>query len=384
MPDYAELEFSLFPHDPDSYSIDLRYNDPQDQASHTPVRGVVRLDLAGLRALRLDPAAYGKALSDSLFADPTVRSYYDQARAATQSQNKTLRLRLFLDPSLPALYDVRWETFRDPGDGTWLLTSENLLFTRFLSSNSWEQVQLRPKSDLKALLLVANPQDLADGKYQVDGQTLAPIDVPGEIERAKQNLTPIPADILASDPAKPGQASLSRLADAFRQSYDILYVVCHGALLNKEPAGAYLWLEGDDGKTSLTPASALVDRLRDLPSSARPRLVVLASCQSAGQAGVMRTSDAQGALAALGTAARPGGHPCRFGDAGRYQYGHRGELHAGLFPRAGARWSGRPRCRSRPQRRARASGRLDPGPVPAPARRQDLVRARLWRGPCGF
>lgn len=111
MPDYAELEFSLFPRDPYSYSIDLRYNDPQDQASHTPVRGVVRLDLAGLRALRLDPAAYGKALSDSLFADPTVRSYYDQARAATQSQNKTLRLRLFLDPSLPALYEVRWETF---------------------------------------------------------------------------------------------------------------------------------------------------------------------------------------------------------------------------------------------------------------------------------
>ena len=72
-------------------------------------------------------------------------------------------------------------------------------------------------------------------------------------------------------------------------AHDILYLVCHGTLSNDEP---YLWLEDEDGKAAITPGQDLVTRLHALDQ--RPRLVVLASCQSAG-------SPTQGdALTALG------------------------------------------------------------------------------------
>jgi hypothetical protein len=103
-----------------------------------------------------------------------------------------------------------------------------------------------------------------------------------------------------SDPKKPGQASLNRLASRLREGYDILYLVCHGAILSKDPAGPYLWLEEDDGTAAVVPGIALIDRIKDLSTELRPRLIVLASCQSAGQGGTARTSDVQGALAALG------------------------------------------------------------------------------------
>ena len=57
---------------------------------------------------------------------------------------------------------LRWETLRDPADGTPLFTGENLLFSRYLSSLDWRAVRLRPASDLRALVVIANPSDLDD------------------------------------------------------------------------------------------------------------------------------------------------------------------------------------------------------------------------------
>ncbi|HLE51573.1 MAG TPA: CHAT domain-containing protein [Anaerolineales bacterium] len=300
MADYTELEIGLFLREGDDYTVELRFNDPHDQASHSPVRGVTQFNFAELRAKRLNPEVYGKGLSDSLFADANIRSYYDQVSAVAQTVNRPLRLRLNIDVDAPGLHDLRWETLRDPRTGYWLLTNENLLFSRFLTSTNWDRVQLRPKGDLRALVVIANPQDLAQGKYQVDNQTLAPVDVKGELERAQQGLGTILQDSLISDPSKPGQASLNNLTSRLREGYDILYLVCHGALLTKDPAGPYLWLEEDDGTAAVIPGIALVERIKDLSTELRPRLVVLASCQSAGQGGLARASDAQGALAALG------------------------------------------------------------------------------------
>ena len=71
-----------------------------------------------LRALPLDPAAYGQLLGQSLFADPAVQTAFAQARSTAQTQEVPLRLRLFIGPSAPELHSLRWETLRDPQDGS--------------------------------------------------------------------------------------------------------------------------------------------------------------------------------------------------------------------------------------------------------------------------
>jgi SIR2-like domain/CHAT domain len=170
-------------------------------------------------------------------------------------------------------------------------------------------VRLRAKGELTALVVVANPSNLADANnpYQVCGRRLAPIDVSGEKGRAETGLRGKNADkpvinseTLVSDPNGPVRVTLDGLCDRLRQGYDVLYLVCHGALITRDgktQPEPYLCLEDDAGTASLVAGSDLVDRIRDLPS--RPRLIVLASCQSSGTAGNPQSDDG-GALAALG------------------------------------------------------------------------------------
>ena len=117
--------------------------------------------------------------------------------------------------------------------------------------------------------------------------------------------------MVASDPLHAGNATFDVLKDRLGQGFDILYLVCHGALLVEDEKTKiqqpFLVLEKPDGSYDRRDAGELVACVRDLPASLRPRLVVLASCQSGGQGKVPgaapteeeRSYD-QGALAALG------------------------------------------------------------------------------------
>ena len=58
MADYTELEIGLFLREGDDYTVELRFNDPPDQASHSPVRGVTQFNFAELRANRFIPEIY--------------------------------------------------------------------------------------------------------------------------------------------------------------------------------------------------------------------------------------------------------------------------------------------------------------------------------------
>ena len=113
--------------------------------------------------------------------DPNVQSAFDQARSSSQSLNLPLRLRLLIGPSAPELHSLRWETLRDTQDDSPLFTGENLVFSRYLSSLDWRPIRLRPKGDLQALVVIANPSNLSDFN-------LAPIDIDGELQRAQQGL----------------------------------------------------------------------------------------------------------------------------------------------------------------------------------------------------
>jgi len=271
---YADLEIGLQRREVNTYGVDFRFSQPDSETDVRLGHGDAQLDLNSLQKLSPGSPEYGQALTSSLFADPDVLSAFLQALASAQTSGAALRLRLLIGPSAPELHGLPWETLLHPQTGAPLCTDENILFSRYLSSLDWRAVRLRPKGDLSALIVVANPSNLSEF------QNLAAIDVDGETNRARQSLGSITAMTLpapASDGKTETRATLQNLINRLRdETPDILYLVCHGALSRDEPL---IWLEDEDGKAAVTPGAELVTRLREL--SQRPLLVVLASCQSA-------------------------------------------------------------------------------------------------------
>jgi hypothetical protein len=288
---YAELEIGLHRRDADAYAVELRFTQPDSDDDKRLDAGAAHFNMASLDKLAAgDPAAYGQALSDSLFADAAVQSAFAQARASAASLDAPLRLRLFVGPSAPELHNLRWETLRDPQNGEPLLMGEQLLFSRYLTSGDWRRVRLRPKGALRALVAIANPTDLA--KYQ-----LAPLDVQGELQRATAGLGTIASTALFS-----GSANLNNIVAHLREGYDILYLVAHGTLAKGE---SWLWLEDEHGAIARVSGADLVSQIKDLQQ--RPQLVALISCQSAGS-GTNSRGDG-GALAGLGPLLAEAGIP---------------------------------------------------------------------------
>jgi hypothetical protein len=287
---WADLEIGLDRRDADGYAATFRFVRP-DSATDDRVEAAVRIEFDRLRAALLDAPTYGRSLSESLFESPAAREAFGQARAAAQAIGEPLRLRLFIGAGAPELHALRWELLSDPRDGTPLLTSEELFFSRYLSSSDWRPVRRRPRASLRALVAVAAPSDVADFG-------LAPFDAAGQLAEVAAALGDIPATALAS----PGQATAQNLFEHLRLGPDILYLVCHGTVRG-EP---WLWLEDEHGKAARLAGREFAARLKDLAQ--RPRLIVLASCRSAG--GDLAPAGAQpNALAALGPLLAEAGVP---------------------------------------------------------------------------
>lgn len=302
MTDYAELEISIHRWDATHYVVEMRLNDPLNDADIRLPRteaALVTFDTNELLNHHLDSEAYGTLLSDSLFASTDVNRTFSQVYSTTQSQRTPLRVRLLVGASAPELQNLRWETLRNPVDDSMLATNQLLLFSRYpvTSGLDWRPVQRRAQSALRALIVIANPTDLAD--YEPDGRPLAPIDVAGELERARTSLGTIRTTSLASG----GKATLNTILAAMRERYDIVYMVNHGALVRGEP---HIWLEDDTGASAVVSGFELITRLKELPSL--PTLMILASCQSAGRGSDQHSNDG-GVQAALGPRLAEAGIP---------------------------------------------------------------------------
>lgn len=321
MNDYADLEIGLHHHSGNQYRVELRLRLPDSDADRQPTGQQPLLaifDPVVLGALAADMTVYGKALTNSLFAVDTVRTFFAEARAAADSQNPSvpLRIRLYIGPSALRLHDLRWETLRDPQADTSLATDEKLLFSRYHTSDDRRPVITRPKSKLRVLVVIANPAGLG-------GWQLAPVDVTGELIRAQAGLDGISITTLChmDTPGCNGRPTLRNLIGYLRDGYDILYLVCHGKLFQGVPR---VWLEDDDGNADvISPDNdqlpngeerdGLVVQLKKLTKL--PRLIVLASCQSAGTGGEWVSVD-DGSLSALGPRLAEAGVPAVVGMQG--------------------------------------------------------------------
>lgn len=228
--DFFELEFGLR-READSYTVELRVSRPDSDAetrefSRLPAD---KIDIASLHQQKFDVDVHGRRLSAFLFADTKVKTAFAKARAVADASNATLRVRLFVGPGAPELHGLYWEALRDPDDDSPLFIGERILLSRYLSSADWRRVRRRPKAELHALVVIASPTDVeSDGP---GGRRLAALNVPAELARAKAGLEGIACAELASG----GAATLDGLVTHLRDGCDVLYLVCHGALIEGEP-----------------------------------------------------------------------------------------------------------------------------------------------------
>ena len=262
----------------EAYLAEFSLTDPTNHARIAPVRDVAPLDPAALRAFQLDAAGYGSALSTQLF-QPTLKQYFLQAEARAVATGRDLRVSVRVDPSAQELHSLRWELLRHPERGYSLATSETTLLSRFIISTDWRPVHLRAQTDLRALIAISAPpaEALARGG-------LAPVDFTGESQRIRKSLGDVDARVLGG-PDDP--FTLDRLLALLRDGIDILYIVSHGAFARSTGLPS-LFLQGEDGGLRATKGDELAVRISELKVG--PRLVVLASCQSAGDGGDVASS----------------------------------------------------------------------------------------------
>lgn len=336
MANYSELMITVSKLAESSYGIELRFSATRfDPVSHREEQidliehGEGNFDFKALdQALTEERLQdYGVLLYQSLVGAPALAKAYQEALTISKSNGLSTRLRLYIDRSAPELHNQCWEVIHLPGPepGTqeydewkdnpnFLTWDQNLLFSRYLYSSRYTPVEQRSKGELRALVVVANPKELdrpqgLKVRLTRDVVTnLSRVRADDEVRRAQEALSGIKVDVLASGQNGNENVSMEKLSSRLRKGCDILYLVCHGAMVAddlEKPDSLrrpYLLLEDDEGSAKLVHGMELVGAISNLQPGKRPRLVVLASCQSAGK-GVLddpyHSSDG-GVLAALG------------------------------------------------------------------------------------
>ncbi len=270
---WAELEIGIMPGTDGNYNVQLVFHDSDGGDFKTPVVQVA-LPHDNLKQFLLDIPAYGNALSQALFTELPIRDTFLQALTIASRLKVSLRLRFVLDASLPQVHALLWETLIDPRDtslpltqrGT-LATNQDMLFSRYVSGAHWQPVTIPPRSDLRALVVIANPTNIE----QYHG--LSPIDVQAEQCLAQDSLQGIAS---VTTLASGGQATVRTINHRLLDGYHILYLVAHGGVIKGR---TWLWLENEHSAVAVVEAAELVKVLADM-GRRRPLLVVLVSCQS--------------------------------------------------------------------------------------------------------
>jgi hypothetical protein len=256
-----------------------------------------KIDRTLLRQQALEPIAYRKTLSKTLFDDRDLERFFTDACAGAERLGCPLHLRLRLTSKVAWLHGLRWETLLDPRDDSLLAVNQRVLFSRFIDTPHYRLPRARrPRERLRAVVAIADPENIQ--QYPRWGP-LSRICVAGERERAETALAGLETEFLVD----PGQANLENLAFFAGDGCDILYLTCHGVLDGTEPL---LVLVNDKNEVAVTSGRDLLERVKRW--LVQPHIVVLASCQSAGREEEPRL-DEFGALAALGPRLAAAGVP---------------------------------------------------------------------------
>jgi CHAT domain/SIR2-like domain len=276
------------PVDTAELEVNVRFEHPAENVDRVlPRVPPVSIDLRQLRSLTADEEAYGNALTQMVLRSGDVLPFVQEILAVADSEELTLHLRLHINAP-PQFHAVRWECLRDPRSGDPLATRSHVFVSRYLTSPDWRPIPAVPKHDMHAVIVVAAPRDI--DTFAPNGRSLARVDVDDELARARTAL----ADFRRVTELAKGDATLAGLLVALETGVDVLYLVCHGALIEDVPL---LYLEKPDATTDRVDGRRLVERVSALPT--RPTVVMLCSCQSATGTDEQWSAD-EGDLSGLG------------------------------------------------------------------------------------
>jgi hypothetical protein len=277
---YDVLSISVRREGEKSYRVEVSYTDPTSQAEVAHEGGDAAIDMGELLKHQMAPAEYGRELARQLFSDARVKAHFIKVESVIEGKDRFLRIVLRIDPSARELQSLRWEWLCHPDTPHKALsTSEKVLFSRFMVSTDFRPVTLRDRGKLTALIAVSAPADLKD-------YDLGDVDFKTEVANVKSILEGVKTlKVLGgsmADKAPPGgYCTIGNLINAL-PGVDILYLVSHGVsgTDGPEPLPPALFLQDDQGITEEVDAADLASRIGELQTV--PRLVVLASCQGAG------------------------------------------------------------------------------------------------------
>ena len=250
-----------------NYSVIAQWDNPDDDYLLPEVEGKAEFNFGQLTRDLSDPnpAAYGIQLTRYVFGDEKIKRVYHGARTAMRALKGYLRIRLTIDPAAHELHELRWEMLRDPlNENTTLFNSERVLFSRYIESDEdWWSESLKPRSSLRALVVIANPRD------EKNQWKLAPVEVEEWLKAVDNALSQAGSTLGQKVPvpylplAQCGQATLDNLIDTMlkgegqREGFDILILVCHGDVKDGKPG---LYMEGADGSVKVQSGIDLVER----------------------------------------------------------------------------------------------------------------------------
>ena len=298
----AELVIGLRKLEAQSYEVELRFTHPMSDTELQPARSVIHLDLEALKALEARQqweAGYGSALTRSLFTSEEVLRLYTRAYAGAQAAGLVLRVRLSIEVAAAELWSLHWELLEDPSSSRRLVSLENVLFSRFVTSLDHRPIRLRPKTRLDALVAIAAPPALPEGTLPEstlpestfpEGGSV--FDATEEIRHAEGALAEIPHEIVG----QAGTLTLDTLSERLRAGIDILYIVAHPVTApNRE---TMLCFQRSDSSEALVSVRDLISRLVRLERP--PRLVILRAGRGEGAGQALSAVAAQLATTVVG------------------------------------------------------------------------------------
>jgi hypothetical protein len=276
----------------------LRFDDPASPGMAGEYKGLLVLP-PNLPHQEEDPIVHGRILRDALLSSSGIHAEFLRSLALTVRATPSRPLRIAL--RLPTeLHWLGWETLLDPIDDQPLLGRSDIYFSRFASPQGPIRATYMTSAQPRTLVFIANPERLASESIVAGNVRLHPVDVPGELWRARRALSPLVPEEVTSAAGQKGAASLesllSTLSDPSREPFRFLYLVCHGAIYSGKP---HLWLDQRDNRP--VDAQHLIDGLRNLDPLRLPQLAVLVPCGNGNQPGRENSASVdRGVLAALG------------------------------------------------------------------------------------
>ncbi len=250
--------------------------------------GILRLsqdDLQQLSMLQHKPRDYGTFLGKALFQGELFHGFRE---AFTKSQ-KLMRVLLTVNvEESDRLKTLHWERLCAPIDESWehLALNQRLPFSQYIpTSNLDRNYPTIDQSDLRALVIVANPENLEE-------YSLASFDVATTVSGLRQALGDIPCDVLAYDIEDAvGAPTLNQLCQRLsfaNPPYTLLHIVCHGRVVEGKTA---LYLSNENNQVEPVMDQHLIQQFQHLGSKdSLPHLTFLCSCSSGSPLGRLTRS----------------------------------------------------------------------------------------------